>query len=373
MKKILLFLIITILPLATHAQLNGNGYYRIINNGTNRYITITDDIVGSVNMSNTQVDLSNITTWKGFDYVKSSPASILYIEAIGSQYNMSCQGTSIYKIAGGKTYINIDPRNDGTYVFSATYSGVTARLYDSNDLENDEGYVLRTGEQANCYWRLIPVNTDDNYIGLQPTIQTNDGWYGTVYAEYPFKVVSEGISIYYVDGIKEGIFQLKEITSEVIPGATPLVFKCSSNDPAQNKIMPIYTSTTTPADNLLNGTYFASTINDHEEYIKYDKKTMRVLGKNDAGELVFTTAAESYLKKKKYIPMNTCWLNIPENYTGDLKQVSRDDFTGIRNISADTKTNKADGTIYTLTGTKANAKTLRPGIYIKNGQKVVIK
>ena len=71
--------------------------------------------------------------------------------------------------------------------------------------------------------------------------------------------------------------------------------------------------------------------------------------------------------------MNTCWLNIPENYTGDLKQVSRDDFTGIRNINADTKTNKADDAIYTLTGTKANAKTLRPGIYIQSGKKIIVK
>ena len=374
MKKILLFLITTFLPLATQAQLNGDGYYRIINNGTNRYITITDDIIGGVNMSNTQVDLSNITTWKGFDYVKSSPASILYIEAVGSQYNMSCQGTSIYKIAGGKTYIDIIPRDNGTYIFSAAYSGVTARLYDSDDTENDEGYVLRTGEQANSYWRLIPVNTDDNYIGLQPTVQTNDGWYGTVYAEYPFKVVSEGIKVYYVDGIKDGVFQLQEITDEVKPGATPLVFKCSSNDPAQNKIMPVYTSTTPADNNLLRGTYFASLINGHEVYVKYNAKTMRVLGVNEAGELTFTTAQESYLKKKKYIPMNTCWIDVPEGLSGDFKLVSREEYaTGIRTIKADTKNNKADDTIYTLTGTKANNKALRPGIYIQNGKKIVIK
>lgn len=370
MKKILLILT-TLFPLVAQAQLNGDGYYRILNNGTNRYITITDDIVGGVNMSSTQVDLSNITTWKGFDYVKSSPASIIYIEAVGSQYNLSTQGTSIYQIAGGRTYIDILSRENNTYIFSVSYGGVTGRLYDSNDTENDEGYVLRTGESANQYWKLIPINTDDNYIGLQPTVQTNDGWYGTVFASYPFKLVSSDITVYYVDGIKDGIFQLKEITDEIKPAATALIFKCSSDDPSQNKIMPVYTSTTAPTNNLLDGTYFASTINEHEEYIKYDKKTMRVLGKNESGELIFTTAAETYLKKKKYIPMNTCWLNIPEEYTGDLKLVSRDDFTGIRDINTDeTNTNAAT---YTLTGVKVQSKSPKPGIYIRNGKKIVIK
>lgn len=99
---------------------------------------------------------------------------------------------------------------------------------------------------------------------------------------------------------------------------------------------------------------------------------MRVLGKNDAGELAFVKATSDYLTKKHYIPMNTCWLNIPEEYTGDFQALSSGEYTGIRNINADTK-NKADDTIYTLTGTKANAKTLRPGIYIQSGKKVVIK
>ncbi len=370
MRRFLLFLT-TLLPLATFAQLNGNGYYRILNNGTNRYITITDDKVGGVNMSSTQVDLSNITTWKGFDYVKSSPASIIYVESVGSQYNLSAQGTSIYKIAGGKTYIDIVARENNTYILSVTYNGVTGRLYDSDDTENDEGYVLRTGEQPNMYWKMVPIDADANYVGLQPTVQTNDGWYGTLYAEYPFKVVSSGISVYYVDGVKDGVFQLKEITDEVKPGATPLVFKCTSNDPAQNKIMPVKATTSTPNDNKMGGTYFASLINEHEVYVKYDATTMRVLGKNEAGELIFTTAEASYLKKKKYIPMNTCWLNVPEGLTGDFKLVSRDVYTGIRHIDSDaTAKNKG---IYTLTGIRVDNKTLRPGVYIQDGKKVVIK
>ena len=246
------------------------------------------------------------------------------------------------------------------------------RLYDSEENE-DEGYVKRSGNSAYQYWSFIPVDTENNYIGLQPTVQVGDNYYGTLYASYPFKAASSGIKFYYVDAIAEGKCRLQEITSEVIPAATPLVFMCSSNDPANNKVIPVTDETTAPASNMLGGTYFASTTSGHKVNVRYDESSMRVLGKNDAGELAFVKATSDYLTKKHYIPMNTCWLNIPEEYTGDFQALSSGEYTGIRNINADTKTNKADDTIYTLTGTKANAKTLRPGIYIQSGKKVVIK
>ena len=372
MKRFTLITLITILTTSfAKAQLNGDGYYRILNNGTHRYVTITDDIVGEVNMSNTQVDLSNITTWRGFDYVKSSPASIFYIRSVGSQYDLAAQGTSIYKLAGGKTYIDITDRN-GAYLLSVTYKGYSGSLHDSND-DSDEGYVLRTGETPNKYWLLQQVNTSDNYLGLQPTVQANDGWYGTIYADFPFKVMSEGIKVYYVDGVHEGQFQLNEITDEIKPSATPLVFKCSSNDPANNMIMPVYASTTAPTGNKMGGTFFASTINYHEKYVKYDSNTMRVLGVDGDKNLIFTTADASYLKKKKYIPMNTCWLNVPTGLTGDFKLVTRSEFTGISSIEASTQKHAVKGT-FTLSGVQVDDnKALRPGVYIKDGKKIVIK
>ena len=115
MKKILLFLT-TLLPLTAAAQLNGDGYYRILNYASERYITISNDIVGEVNMSATKADLSNIVTYRGFDNVKSNPASIIYIRNVNGKYDLAAQGTSIYKIAGGKTYLDINPR-DNVYIF----------------------------------------------------------------------------------------------------------------------------------------------------------------------------------------------------------------------------------------------------------------
>ena len=369
-RKVLISLISILTAFQATAQV-ANGYYRVQNNATSRYITLRDNQVGTVDYSSTNVDLSNIVTWRGFDYVKSSPASIVYVEQHGSQYDMKTQGTGLYEITSKRTYLDLLPRDGGTYLISISYGGVTGRLYDSEE-DEDEGYVKRSGNSAYQYWKFIPVDTENNYIGLQPTVQVGANYYGTLYASYPFKAASSGMKFYYIDAIAEGKCQLQEITTEVIPAATPLVFMCSSNDPANNKVIPLTDETTAPANNLLGGTYFART-SGHKVNVRYDETTMRVLSTNEAGELAFIKATKENLTSSHYIPANTCWLNIPSEFTGDFKALSSDEYTGIRNINADTKTNKADDTIYTLTGTKANAQTLRPGIYIKNGQKVVIK
>ncbi len=374
MKKILLFLS-SFLPLAAVAQLNGDGYYRIQNNASERYITITDDVIADISKPS-DIDVNNLTTWKGYDNVKSNPASIFLIEAVGDKYNISGQGISVYKITGGKAYVSINKRAEGIYLISASASqggvSVTKNLYDATS-DDEYDYVRTDGNDAYQYWHIKPIADTDNYIGITPTIQTNDGWYGTIYASFPFKFASTGMTAYYVDGVHTGQFQLKEIIDEIKPAATPMIIKCSSDDAAQNKITPVSATTTAPTDNLLGGTYFASSLKKHIARVEYDSKTMRVLGKDTKGNLIFTTASEDYLTKKMYIPKNTAWLNIPASLTGDFQLVSRDTYSGISNVKVNATKNCPKGT-YTITGIKVDeTKPLHPGIYIKDGQKVVIK
>ena len=372
MKRIVLITLVSILTVVQASAQLANGYYRIQNNISTHYITIRDDKVGEIDYSSTSVDLSNIQTWRGFDYVKSNPGSVIYVEQHGTEYDLKTEGTGLYEITGNRRYLGLRAQTDGTYIMYISYNGMEYRLFGSTE-DQDEGYVSHKKTGTNYeHWKFIPIDIENNYIGLQPTVQVGDNYYGTLYASYPFKAASSGMKFYYIDAIAEGKCQLQEITTEVIPAATPLVFMCSSNDPANNKVIPLTDETTAPANNLLGGTYFART-SGHKVNVRYDETTMRVLSTNEAGELAFIKATKENLTSSHYIPANTCWLNIPSEFTGDFKALSSDEYTGIRNINADTKTNKADGTIYTLTGTKANAQTLRPGIYIKNGQKVVIK
>ena len=374
MKKILLFLS-SFLPLAAAAQLNGDGYYRIQNNASERYVTITDDVIADISTPS-DIDVNNLTTWKGVDNIKSNPGSIFLIEAVGDKYNISGQGISVHKITGGKAYVSINKRGEGIYQLSASATqggvAVTKYLYDAtSDYEYD--YVRTDGNAAYQYWYIKPVDAADNYIGITPTIETNDGWYGTIYASFPFKFASSGMTAYYVDGVGTGQFQLKEITDEVKPAATPMIIKCSSNDAAQNMITPVISATTAPSDNLLGGTYFASSLRKHIARVEFDSNSMRVLGKDTNGDLIFTTATEDYLTDKMYIPKNTAWLNVPAGLTGDFQLVSRDTFSGISNVKVSAQENSPKGT-YTITGIQVDdTKALRPGIYIKAGKKVVIK
>lgn len=379
MKKIITA-ILTLIAIPTTAQITGDGYYRVQNNGSKRYITITDNVLTNTNVSSSIIDYGNITTWF-WDNIKSNPASIIYIKAVGSQYDMSAQGLSIHDITGGKAYVNLNQSGSDKSIYliqaSATQGGVkvSKTLYDGST--NDEyDYVNDDGKSTHKFWSFKPVNTDDNYIGITPTVQTNDGWYGTIYAAFPFKLASSGMKAYYVDGVQTGQFQLKEITDDVKPAATPMIIKCSSNDPAQNKITPVYAATTAPTGNKLNGTYFASTLKNHVVGVEYDKNKMRVLGKDASGNLIFTQAEDSYLTTKKnykFIPKNTAYLYNASGLTGDYVLVSRDTFSGISDIEANPQEKTVKGT-FTLSGVPVDdSKALRPGIYIKNGKKVVIK
>ena len=372
MKKIITA-ILALVALPSMAQINDDGYYRIQNNGTERYITITDDIIGGIDVAATTVDMSNITTWRGFDNVKSNPASIIYINKVNTKYNLAAQGSSVHAITGGRAYVDLIDCTQGIYIIGATAKGLTKYLYDVTG-SKDKSSVADYGEEENMYWRIKPLNTSDNYIGFTPTLQTSDGWYGTFYAAFPFKVASEDVHVYIVDGVKDGKFQMKEITDDIKPAFTPMIVKCSTNDAASNQLIPVVDTTSNPSDNLLSGTLFCSFNYLHEEYVEFDTKTMRVLGLNNLGEVILTKDNSSLVNKKGkyYIPANTAYLYVAKGLSGEYKLVSRDEYTGIHSIEAEAEST-VKGT-FTLAGVEVDdSKTLLPGIYIKNGKKVVIK
>ena len=376
MKRVIISALVSILtPTLATAQLSGNGFYRVQNNASQRYITINDDIIGQVNTSSTTADLSNIVTWRGFDYVKSNPASIIYIESVSGKYNLSAQGTSVYKIAGGRAYVDIKDQGNGTYSFSVSYSGAQVYLYDDTKSSDKGGVRQSSSNQDYRYWKLLPINTSDNYLGLQPTVQVGDSYYGTLYADYAFKRVSDGIKIYYINAEDEGRCRLKEITSEVIPAATPIIFKCSSNDPAQNMVMPVTDEAEKPTDNYLAGTYFASTTNKHKEFVEYDDATMHVLGVGADGQLSFITAKSTDLVNDgQHIPMNTCWLRLFNNLTGEFTVLDESQYAGISTINTDKEIGTSKQGTFSLSGVRINdSRQLKPGIYIQNGKKMVIK
>ena len=100
MKKITLLLLLACISSCTmHAQVKGNGYYRVQNVTTGRYMSLTTEETRGISMQSTTVDASALLTKKKWDDVSTDPGTIFYIENKGGdQYNIIGQGSSLYKI-----------------------------------------------------------------------------------------------------------------------------------------------------------------------------------------------------------------------------------------------------------------------------------
>jgi hypothetical protein len=95
---------------------------------------------------------------------------------------------------------------------------------------------------------------------------------------------------------------------------------------------------------------------------------MRVIGSSN-GKLAFVKASENDLFEKKYLRANKAYLAVPSGSADTMTESA----TGITTISKDDISKDKEG-LYTLTGIRIpDNVTPQPGIYIKDGKKIVIK
>ena len=100
MKKILLVFLTIVLTTNIAAQLNGDGYYRVQNDNTGRYVYVVDN-KGSINTSTSSIDMRAISLWKDFEKASSDPATVIYIKNIKA--NPSVKLTAFEKPTNQKT------------------------------------------------------------------------------------------------------------------------------------------------------------------------------------------------------------------------------------------------------------------------------
>ena len=127
MKRIQLLLITVVCAISVHAQLNGDGFYRVQNEKTKRFITVVDNR-GSINLQTTDADLNALRTVEGFERVVSDPASVVYIKKMTKGYDLQSQGMDTYAMISRELLV-LD-FEDGTYAAYATQSGLTKYLSD---------------------------------------------------------------------------------------------------------------------------------------------------------------------------------------------------------------------------------------------------
>ena len=308
------------------AEAQSNGYYRVLNTTTSRYLFVTSD-KGKVDYNATDVDLGSLKTVKGFDKVVSAPGTVLYLEKTGSgkySYTIRAQGTDTYAISGG-SYLDISSNGDGSYKASGTKSGTTMYLVDETGTAS-EGIVM-TGKKnsSTSNWYLVPVTTtDDACFGITPDVSVGGRHYAAFYASFPFSFLSSGMKAYYISRIVQGMAILSEWPSSVIPASMPVLISCSSTSPLSNKVnVGTPTNVAGPAVSLLRGVFFDNTNKILGHYTPYDANTMRVLGKNSNGELAFVKYSGAV------VPANKAYLQVPAGSPDQLRIVTEEEYLAL--------------------------------------------
>lgn len=394
MKKLIFSIALACISgLTAHAQFTSNGYYRIKNATTQRYMSLCDNHSRGVHVASTSVDAGALVTKKNFNEVLTDPGTVFYIENVsGTNYNISSQGANVYNMI--QYYIRLAKLNDGTYRAwqKDNSSGQVIILSDENDYfyGKDISYVNSLTKDAQR-WYILPVNTEENYLGVKPNIEANGKYYATFFAETPFSFASSGMRALYISELKSsGAAIYKEIKG-IVPAKTPVIIECSSKDPAKNKLKIEATSPSSIKDNLLTGVYFGLGMKatSHYNCTAFDAKSMRVLGLSKDGSLELnnedTYMADIMIKIGsnyeytypyiKAIPHNTAYVKVSSSVPAHLKLFAEGDpAAGINDIEC---TDDKPTTIYNINGMVVREKAtstegLPKGIYIFKGKKVVI-
>ena len=347
-----------------------DGFYHIKNVGTGRYLSINDTDPGNFKVSESgSVNLNGICTYINYDSVAVSPSCVLFVKTIGNgKYDFASQGTSFSAITSGKLPIEIT--GSGVYKVHGTYKGFTKYLTDMSPSKKD-AHLINT-ETGMDNWTFEPINTSSEYIGIRPDVKTVDGaYYGTIFAGYNFRFVSPGMIAYYVSNAGGSGFTMEEIESDVIPANTPVIIRCNSANPQDNKIEPVVGGYSLDKVNWLGGVYCSIYVAGHHNVTRFDDIKMRILGLSDKGELAFVANPPlNRLYKEQYLMANKAYLKVN---SGDADVMTLGGYIP-EAINAVKTDNNAKTGMYTLTGVRLpEGVTPRAGIYVKNGKKVIIK
>ncbi len=334
-KSFLLSLFLSVTASA-FAQYTSDGYYRVQNVTTERYIVVLDDR-GSFDLSTTDPDLNALRTYKGFENVVANPASIIYVQKKSDGYILYSQGTDTYSIVS--VYLKLYDNKDGTYKAYATDSGMTKYLKDAGDANYGDDSVGKLGTggrtESGSDWYVLPVSSsnESNYFGMKPDCTVDGYHYQTFYASFPFSFVSSGTSAYYVNqiGTAEDGFGMaiwKKLDGESVPASTPIIVKCTSPEYSDNKINLLTSSSVSVSGNMLKGVYFCNAVSNktHRNVLDYDPETMRVLGITSNGALGFVTATTEDLP---YVPANSAYLVVPAGTPSELQLVTEDEYAAL--------------------------------------------
>lgn len=397
MRKHCTFFLFTLFALATtHAQeldtgtgFIGDGYYRVHNVATQRYVYVTDN-KDYFDIARDEEDFQAIQLWKDAEKAISDPATVIYITKINeTTYDLMAQATGVYSLTG--YYVNVSKKSDNTYEVSASKGSITKYLYDGKSNSAAQGFMGTSGKDISYRrWIVDKIDTDHaiNYVGIKPTIELNGVYYQPFYAAFPFRTVSPDMHVYYISDAVGNNALLQEIEGD-IPASTPCIIECASPNPTDNRIELLTSTTAKVTGNLLRGVYFCNGKRPQKSvdaYKKFDPATMRVLTVAN-GKLVLSNQDESRLNNIKVTDFeeltmvdalclyaNTSYFRANES-TPDVVELT-DDPDAIGSIFAENKETTGTG-VYSISGTLLrqtnDIQGLPSGLYVVGGRKIAVK
>ena len=378
--------------IAAHAQYGGNGYYRIQNVVTQRYMSLSDNHSQGVDITSTTVDAGALVTKRNIDEVVADPGTIFYIQNVsGTDYNISAQGANLHDMIN--YYVKLTALNDGSYRAWQIDHSQPLFLSDRNNYPEDDQSYVDTRTSTTQRWYIKPVNTTDTYMGVKPMFEYDGKYYTTFFADFAFSFASTGMRALYINKIQSSGTATYKVIDGVVPAKTPVIIECSSASPADNKLQIETASPAAITDNLLTGVYFGMGVrsSDHFNCTPFDASTMRVLGLAEDGSLAINNA-DTYMADimtkvgsnydytypvVKAIPHNTAYLRVDAATPTELKLFADGDPAGIVDVNGGDN-NTSAGTIYNLNGmvvrqSATSTTGLPSGVYVFKGKKVVVK
>lgn len=359
-----LFGFLTVLLTDMSAQSITDGFYRVQNYGTKRYLYLTDK-TGLYDVKRDVGDFGALQLFKGKEKTISDPASVFYIKQYGSQTDIQGQGVGIYQIVSRYVDLNYFSTGafKGTYTVSATEYGITKYLDDEEANSDYENGIVGTNRSAPYRnWYIHPISSStDNYFGITPLFSVNGKYYYPLYAAFPYRASSAGMKIYKIGkyDIELGYAVLSEITG-IVPASTPVLIECSSNEATNNRLDLIDSSESPLSGNCLSGMFFCNyerrNLYSWSMPVKaFDATTMRVLGITSQGKLGYVTNTQ-YLKQIEgtyYLPANTSYMPVPANCPSELTVVTEAEYNQIVANRTYTITYMLDGNVYKTEKLKA--------------------
>lgn len=372
-----------------------DGYYRVKNIGSDRYLYVTDN-KGYAKIVGTDLvyDLDAIVLRKGIENTITDPSSIIYVSRQGStnMYDLFCQGTSVKKMADGHSIMIVS--KSGYYTVGTTEKGFNAYLGDVTTNSYQYGKIGTMAKDNFNLWNPIPVSAgSDNYFAISPNIKVEDTYYTSFFAEFGYQPTNTSTQVYTISMVDEenGLACMSELKG-VVPNSTPVIISSISDNVSENRLELCY-SNSKVSGNKLSGNYlcynnqflsdgfipeakpgfekyYKYSVKSHSSQTKYDPTTMRVLGVTPEGKLAFIKLSSS---ECPYLPANQAYLTVSSSAPDQLLVLSESEYkalTSIDNLTVD----ENDVLTFDLLGKRVDKSNKLPaGIYIIGGKKTIIR